>query len=365
MGTNRTLSSETLSHMVAAIRPDATICKAELAQDGHLSVYHLVVDTPTGTDEWVLKAPPDDHHHGIDTEARLLSVVADYTSIPVPAVLGVVDTHDSLPAPFFLMARAEGEHVPKRAISELSDTSLKRVSFQTGEYLAELHSLDAPDAFGQVAVVPSQSLAGEPPSIDLDQLTVTGFQGSSSTDTTSWLAILRTWAEEALDRHASTRFGDRTDEISSVVRSAIESMDGPFDPRLGRIDHGLHNLLCEPPTGTITGVIDWGFTLAVPPAYDLACVEANLSLDPWSVHPGTPTRRQLVRTNLLEGYRTNGGSGVLKQYHNHRSVYELVAVVRAMNHLDSVTELAMPDATEQQVDEAARAYRDHVTEVLA
>ena len=365
MNTDRTIPHETLSRMVATIDPAATIREAELARSGHLPVYHLVIETPSGTTDWVLKASPDGERHGIDTEVRLLSIVADQTSIPVPVVLGAVDTHETLPAPFFLMESVKGVKSPKREIGELPDTVLERVSRQTGRYLAELHSLEGPEGYGLIDIVPSRSLTGNRPSVDLDQLTITDLQESSSPDNEEWPAVLRAWTEHTLKRHASTRFEDITQEIRPIILEGVESMEGPFQPVLGRIDHDLRNLLMEPETGTITGMIDWGFTLSVPAAYDLVCVEANLSLGPWSVHPATPDRRQLVRTSLLAGYKEMGQSVVVDQFQQHHSTYELLALLRAMNHLDLMTEHVMPDATEEQVDATAQEYRSLVTESLA
>lgn len=361
----RTIPSEALSQMVTAIIPNATIHNAELAQSGHLAVYRLLIETPTGTNELVLKAPPDEGQHGIDTEARLLSIMDEKTTIPVPAVFGAVDAHETLPAPFFLMERVEGVNIPKRTIRELSDPLLERVSRQTGQYLAELHTLEGPDGYGQIDIVPSQSLRGNRPSVEPDQLTITALQGEGATDTQAWPAVVRAWAQDTVGRHTTTRFEDLTEEIRPVLFEAIDSMNGPFHPVIGRIDHGLHNILIESETGAITGVIDWAFTLSVPAAYDLVCVETNLSLGPWSVHPSAPDRRQLVRRSLLEGYQEMGQSVVLDQFHQHHSAYELLALLRAMNHLDLATELSMPDATEQHVDAAAKAYRRLITRLLS
>ena len=361
MTTDRTIPAEVRSRMVRAIDPTATVREATLADSGHLAVYHLVVDTPDGTDEWVLKASPDGGRHGIGTEARILTIVDDRTSIPVPGVLGVVDEYESLPAPFFVMERVEGEPVPKREIGALSDGALERIARESGRYLAELHALEGPEGYGRVEVVPSTPLAGDRPAVDLDAVTVADLQGASATDPTAWPAVLRTWTEETLERHASTRFGDLTGTVRPTVLEWIESMDGPFRPALGRIDHGLHNCIVEPESGEITGLIDWAFTLSVPAAYDLVCVEANLSLGPWSVHPETPDRRELVRTSLLDGYRSRGSADVLDRFHRHHDVYELLALCRAMNHLDRVPEFVMSGATDAQVDATATAYRDLVT----
>ena len=141
-------------------------------------------------------------------------------------------------------------------------------------------------------------------------------------------------------------------------------MEGPFRPVLGRIDHGFHNMLIAPETGDITGIIDWGFTLSVPAVYDLVCVEANLSLDPWSVHPATPNRHQLVRNSLLKGYQVMEHADVVDRFEERQLVYELLALLRAMNHLDVMPEFVMPGATEEQVAASARGYRKLASHLL-
>ena len=306
----------------------------------------------------MLKASPDGGRHGIGTEARILTMIDDRTSIPVPAVRGVVDAHDSLPAPFFVMERLEREPVPKREIGALSDGALARIARESGRYLAALHALSGPEGYGQVEVVPSTPLAGDRPAIDRDAVTVADLQGGSATDPTAWPTVLRAWTEETLERHATSRFDDLTGMVRPILRDRIESMDGPFRPALGRIDHGLHNLIVDPETGEITGLIDWAFTHSVPAAYDLVCVEANLSLDPWSVYPETPDRRELVRTSLLDGYRSHGSAAVIDRFHRHHDGYELLALCRAMNHLDRLPEFVMAGATDEQVDATASAYRE-------
>lgn len=208
MDLDRTIPRETLARMVRTVRPEATVRRADPAEDGHLAVYHVTLETPDGTTETVLKASPDGERHGVDTEARLLAVVADRTTVPVPAVLGAVDAHGSLPAPFFLMERLDGEKRSKRAIVDLPEASLRRLSRETGRYLAELHAVDGPDGFGQVTVEPSETLQGERPAPDPDRLSVTALLGDGSTDATEWPPVLRRWADDTLERLASTRFAD-------------------------------------------------------------------------------------------------------------------------------------------------------------
>lgn len=371
MSPDREIPPAVREQMVAEVRSDATVREAELARSGHLSVYHLDVKTATGAAEWVLKASPDGEVHGIDTEARLLSLVDDRTSIPVPTVLGAVDDHETLPAPYFLMERAEGTALSKRGIRDLSDSAVERLAKQSGRYLAELHDLDGPDGFGQVAIDPTdtawaerdaEDLRGRLP-VDPTEFAVSPLPGSQ-TRTDEWRPVLESWVEDTLEGHARTRFSDLTADARTALFDRVASIDGPVDPAFGRIDHGLHNVLLEPESGAITAVIDWAFTLSVPPAYDLVCVGVNLSLEPWSAHPDSPDRRDLVRRCLREGYRERGDADVLERLRRHGPAYELLALVRAMVHLDTVTEMAMPEASEAEVDAVADVYREHLAEYV-
>jgi hypothetical protein len=58
-------------------------------------------------------------------------------------------------------------------------------------------------------------------------------------------------------------------EFALRVEAGIDDLESPFDPVLGRNDHGLHNLLVSPQTGAVTAILDWGYTLAVPAAFDI------------------------------------------------------------------------------------------------
>ncbi len=365
MNGEREIPTKKLKQMADLVDPAVTIRDADLASTGHQSVYHLDIEREGRRQEWVLKAARDESSEDIATEARLLTIVSEWTSMPVPAVIGVVDAHEKLPTPYFVMERTPGTNLPKRAIAELSDDALARIAFESGRYLAELHALDGPSGYGRVTVAVTSQHTGGRPSVSLDQLGVAVLQGASSSDPREWPAVFRTWCDDTLDRLASTRFGDLRREVGPVVDTLVDDFSGPYESVIARVDHGLNNILVDPETGRITGVIDWAFTLSVPPAYDLACLEANLAMDPWSVHPSTPDRRELVREKLREGYRLKQGAEIDEQLDRNHSVYMLIAILRAMNHLDAMPEFVMDGANEADVDVAAKAYRRLVSTWLS
>lgn len=355
----RTIASDTLSRMVAVIDPEWTVHEATLARAGNLSVYHLTVGTPSGRRDLVLKATPDDERHGIDTEARLLETLDAKTSIPVPEVVGSVDFHEELPAPFFLMESVAGEQIRRRNVGRLPDSAVENIARQTGRYLAELHQLGSFTDFGRIQVPSPKPASGGRPSGAAGRLTVTDLHGGSSTGEGSWTAVLERWVEEALVRHANTRFGDLTPRVRTALRDRLDALSGPFRPVIGRIDHGFHNLVVDPATGEIAGMIDWAFTLSVPSAYDFVCVEHNLTRGPWSMLPSTPDRQSLVREEVLDAYGERARRAVTDR-EEERALYELLAHVRAMNHIET----SMSSATDEQLDRAASGYRTAVTTFL-
>ncbi|MDY6764297.1 MAG: aminoglycoside phosphotransferase family protein [Halobacteria archaeon] len=351
---DRTLPHETIKEMVSVIRPNWTVREANLADAGHTSVYHLSVDDGNGTGEYILKASPDSKRRGIDTEARLMTIVDKHTSIPVPRVVGAVDKHDHLPSPFFIMAELPGKNLPLSDIKVLSDQALRRVAHETGKYLGELHSLDGVNKFGVVDTKRTESLKGERPSGDITELTV-------SNATTSWRETVGKYVDRELKHHKETRFNDLTPEIRDALETRLMSLSGPFIPVVARIDHGLHNILIDTDTGRIEGVLDWAFTLSTTAGYDLVCVEFVLSASVWSRTDEVPDRRGLVREAILEGYESTAGE-IPQEYHEHYELYDLLAYTRAMNHIESG--VASVVRHNGNVNEAAEGVRKAVEEIV-
>lgn len=323
MTNNRIVRSETIAQMIRAIDSEWDLREAELMEKGFTSVYRVIVETPSRR-ECVLKASPDGERHGIDTEARILTILAEHTSIPVPTVIGVNDAHDDLPTPFILMDSMFGTGLSFQEVGKVSDTSLQRIARQTGTYLAELHEIATLDSFGFVDRERSELLRGSRPSADVAQLTVASARES-------WPDQVRDWVDTELDTNATTRFGDLTPCLRSAFDEGIETLSGSFTPVLGRIDHGIHNLLLN--QGEISSMLDWGFTLAVTRGYDLECVEYVLSGAVLSAIPGIPDRRELVQEAMLDGSQST--TAPPEEFHEYHSLYELLSCVRSMNHLDA------------------------------
>lgn len=335
----RKLSDATLTKMVRSVEPTWELREAAPAEGGFCSVYRLAVAGDGKTRELYAKASPDGRAWAVPTEARLQAVLDARASIPVAEVLGVVDDHETLPTPFYLMRALPGEDVAYERVCRLDDDALRRLAREAGGYLAELHSVPSPDRFGHVRHE-APELTGGRPDGNPDDLTV----GDPRED---WPTSLRDRVDDELDRHADSRFSDLTPELERWFEARIEDLEGPFEPVLGRNDHGLHNLLIEPETGEITGMLDWGYTLSVPAAYDFEFAAYLFGGAFLSGLPHVSDRRPLVREAMLSGYRAAAPARA-EAVSTPEPLYESLAMVRIMNdfhHLDLAggTEAAVID----------------------
>jgi len=338
----REIPDSTLEELVRVADSAWELREAVPAERGFCSVYRLVVADGGTTTELYLKASPDGKAWAIPTEARIQAVLNAHTSIPVPGVFGVTDDHETLPTPCYLMSALPGEEVDYERVGRLEDDVLRRLARETGQYLAELHSVPAVDSFGHFRHS-APELTGGRPEGNPANLTV----GEPRED---WPTYLGERVDHELDRHADSRFSDLTPELNRWFEAGIEGLDGPFDPVLGRNDHGLHNLLVDPETGEITAMLDWGYTLAVPAAYDF---EFAVYLYGGAFLAGLPDvsdRRSLVREAMLSGYRATAPDRV-EAVATPEPLYEALAMVRIMNdfnHLD------LPAGTESTVMDRIR-----------
>lgn len=339
----REIAASTVEEMVRAVEPTWELREAVPAERGFCTVYRVVVAADGATRELYLKASPDGQPWAVPTEARIQAVLDERTSIPVPSVLGVTDEDDALPTPYYLMTARPGADVAYERVGRLDDDALRRLAEETGTYLAELHSVPAVDGFGHVRHDATE-LAGGRPSGDPASLTV----GDPRED---WPTYLRERVTAELDRHADARFSDLTPALDRWFDAGIADLEGPFDPVLGRNDHGLHNLLVDPETGEITAMLDWGYTLAVPAAFD---VEFAVYLYGGAFLAGLPNvsdRRSLVREAMLSGYRAAAPDRAAAVA-TPEPLYEALAMVRIMNDFHH---LELPEGTEADVMNRIRA----------
>ena len=333
----RTIPDSTLEAMVQLVEPTWELQTAVPAERGFCSVYRVVVGDDGTRRNLYVKASPDGQAWAIPTEARLQPVLHTHTSIPVPEVLGVTDDHETLPTPYSLMNALPGEDVAYEHVCRLDDDALGRLAREIGEYLGELHSIPAIDRFGHVRhAAPSRT--GGRPSGDPRSLTV-------GEPHENWATYLRERVGHELDRHADSRFAELTPELKRWFERGIEDLEGPFEPVLGRNDHGLHNLLIDPDTGDVTAMLDWGYTLAVPAAFDFEFAVYLFGGAFMAGLPDVSDRRSLVREAILSGYRTTAPDRA-ETVSTPEPLYEALAMVRIMNDFQ---QLELPAGTEAAV----------------
>ena len=346
------LSAATVRRMVRLVDPDWTVESVRTIDRGFSRVSRVVVGTADGIWECVLKATPESADAGTATDARVTAALEAHTSIPVATVLGAVDEHESVPAPFYLARAVDGRELDYAAVGWLDDDELRALARDTGAALAELHGLDAVDAFGHVKPASASRLTGGRPDGRLDALAVPGGTGS-------WPEMVRRYAERELDRHADSRFGDLTPRLRAWIDERIGALDGPFEPALCRNDHGLHNVLLNA-DGGVAAMLDWAYTLATLPAFDFEFAVYIYGGAYLAGVPGVVDRRETVREAMLDGYRSVAPDRV-DAVAERRPLYELLAATRLMNDFHNLP----PEAPDGTADAAAERLRTDVAARLA
>lgn len=359
MADDRRLPADDLEPMLRAVEPDWRLREAEFVADGEMAVYRLAVATPDGERACYLKATTSpDAGRGVDAEARLTAVVHEHTDAPVPTVLGAVDEHESLRAPFFLMEAMPGRPPSMTALVDRSPAEMRAMGRQTGRWAAQLHDVEVPGLarFGTpLTHAGDASLCGEAPSGDPAELAGPPHGGA-------WLDRLRAWTEEDLEALAGTdRFADLVDPIDATLQQRFAALPSDPDPVLGRVDQGFWNLLVDGSGTEITALLDWGSLFVVPPAFDLAAMEAFLAGGPWIGLEEVPDHREAVREGLLEGYREH--RAVPRRYDARRRCYQLQLAILLLVSLDRGPERPRHVPAER-IDDAAAGFRAAVEALL-
>jgi hypothetical protein len=331
------LSTGTLSRMVQTVEPGWRLAEATPVDAGFSSVYRVRVETGTGagtrTDdgegtgerEFYLKIGLGGEGDGIPADARISALLAERTEIPIPDVLGVVDEHDDLPAPFHLTAPLAGEELVYEAVGWAEDAFLERLAYGVGRNLGRLHRVDAVNTFGYVDRAGPVLRGGKPEGTPAELAVVRGDD--------DWPTYLSRRFEAGLDELAGSRFSGLADPLGAWLEEEVDRLEGPFTPALCRNDHGLHNLLLDR-SGAVQGLPDWAYTLATPPALD---VEFAVYIYGGSYLSGLPRvrdRRGLVRGALFDGYRESA-PGIAPSVEPERC-YAMLARLRLLNHFEGL-----------------------------
>jgi len=258
--------------------------------DGYNDSYFLTVDFDGNERDCVLKVNSGDPEW-VRVEARLYHLLDTRTDLPVPEVYASLDHHEQVSTPCTLMERLDGSHPPPKP-GDLTEAERTHLARQFGRYLGEVHRLASVDTFGPVRTPADATEPGGTAGAirDAGLVVETGRE-----DWGTWLDDLM---DHYLEHHRETRFSDLTPPIREKIERETTRMDASFAPVIGRIDHDNGNVLVDPDSMDVTGLIDWDMVHTVHAGYDLVCAEQSLTgLVPWD-----HARRRRVRAALHDGY---------------------------------------------------------------
>ncbi|WP_435159345.1 phosphotransferase family protein [Haladaptatus sp. DFWS20] len=283
--TGTSVDIESVPRMVQTILGNRAVEDVIPADEGTDDVFFVTVEMPDTARKCVLKACSFVDPPSFRVEPRILDLVSRRTEIPVPDVLGYVDDHADLPAPFFLMERASGEQIS--GPRSLTDDALERTAHDAGRHLGELHFAASFDGFGGLRA--SQDADRDPTVGDL----VVADPGEDLP------SELRRSAESGFERIEDTRFSDMLDDLRAGLDTHLDAVPADPEPVLIHADYRFGNLLVEPETGAVRTVLDWGDPSTGHGEYDLVQTEQYLC----GRLPLDADRRHLVRSALEAGYR--------------------------------------------------------------
>lgn len=298
-------SEDDFVDMAQQLRPAWDVVAVELVPEGVNSTAILTVETDTGRQQVVLKAATSSAplvETRTSAEPRLLSLLDRETSVPVPTVYGICDSHDRYPSPFFLLEYLDGESFEHRG-DALSPQVRETVFREAGRNLASLHQVDS---FSSVGTLGYRD--GELSILDTEEKP----QFERFHD---WLLHSCEKLLDCIEEDGGlfpdltddpTRFDALVPEMRTHFREAIPDLPEPTDPTYCHKDYGYSNVLIDPDTGHTEGVIDWGLCMVAPPAFNLALTEAKLLRpDLNDVQFGNPGRATELRQTLLDSYTEN------------------------------------------------------------
>ncbi len=319
MAESGTLDRRTISAALKRVDPVWELQRAERVGTSTLAVYRVTVEEPNRTMTWYLKATADGDNNRVATEARLPALLGD-VGLPVPAPRGLIDDDPALPTPVVLLNELPGRTYDREFLPAMGDQRLFDLAHQVGEQLAALHRLDFVDSFGYLG--PSgPTYDGKAPDPNPDAIRVVDPHER-------WRTRLETDIEQILSQLVATRFADLREHIREELERRIEALHGPFEPALARIDSSIENVLVM--GDRVVGLLDWEFTLAATPGYDIEHVATSLAGGPYRYAPDYPDRRDSIRDAVLEGYVEADGPTDPAQVRANRECYDILIAARSM-----------------------------------
>lgn len=340
------LSDETVQRMVECVRPESTVLENTPVTSGTDAVSFVTVETGSERKETVVKActavPPADFR----PEPYILTLLEEETSVPVPHVIGAVDTHPALPAPFFLMERCEG------VLSDdvdLTTEMRRRMAKAAGRFAGEYHAIGDFERFGYIRLDCDRSNPRVGVTVDNRTLAVEDDAAAS------WRAYVQDMYEGWI-QDIDDEFLDLRADLQAFIESRLDALDRSFVSVLGHIDYKPWNVLIRPESGETTAILDWGHTTAMAPYYDLVLTEEHLGR--WA--PLDSSRRELVRTALAEGYAETASLERGSRFEERRELYLAVARLQPLVWFSKWTENVSADERRRR----AMKHREFIQNLL-
>lgn len=356
------LDRSSIEEMVKLIEPNWRVEHVEAATSGTDAVYFLTADNGSERIEAVLKictaVPPEDFR----PEPVLCRVLRRRTSIPIPKIYGMVETHSEYPAPFYLMERCEGTLAEEL---ERTDKLTTAVATAAGRHAGEYHRIAEFQRFGFLRL--DTDLDQNSPTVTLDGRGLAVSDRHPDDDYEIDTSLWRQYGTEMWRTHLESlyryyiadldgRFTDLQEPIESFVEDRLHTVHGSFDARLSHIDYQYTNVLVDPDTCETTAVLDWGHATAVDPYYDLVVTEHHLCKRAPLYSPD----RNRVREALEAGYEETNSIERDEGFERRRELYLLVPHLQALFWFSTWFE----DAPETKRADMEAQYRSFVMQLL-
>lgn len=340
------LSEGDIRTIVSDLQQDWTIQTVTGLPGSSNSLYAIDVETPNGQREVICKCVQATAIEDFRYEPYLLQILQDQTSIPVPDVLSIVDHHEMLSGPLFLMERRTGENLATRARS-LDSSIRERISYEAGRYLGQLHSVGSFSQFGPLRLARDTDHKGG--GIETEECVLTVADGSHD----EWCDFFH-----SLVSFFCSSLDDRFSDLEALLRERfaehIEHLGGE-KPVLTHTEYTFWNILVNPEIGNTTAVLDFEGLRVGCAEYDIAAAIDSLS----ALAPVNSNRRRLVRKALYSGYQEMSTLPQDGNFEHRCDLYRLAVRLPLLVYVESGLTIG-PDDLETLVFE----HREFVEELL-
>lgn len=304
-------SEQMITLMLTAAGLEWTVEDASPIETGANTVYRLRVRESDGPSRRVVfKAAGENDDRWFCQKPKLMKWVADHTQIPVPTVYGHHLEPTDLPAPSYVMAFVDGyspsddETTPVERPLGIDDAHRALFVQQVGEHLAQLHGSTTLPETGRLAVEDGTLFVADPDD--------------------SWYERIR---RLVTNPDGPLEYVDEgADEVRTFVNRAVAEL-GNVSVVPAHNDYQPKNVVVDPDSGRVEGVLDWGEMRSVDPVYELATTEHYFSK--WA--PIESDRRRAVRKNLYEGYRRRRTLPDDGRFERRHHLYLLVGVLSSLS----------------------------------